>query len=235
VAPAGQPITNPNQGDRVALLTFGFMYAMLGTGFTSAEVNAVLEQNGQQVDGMVLSEAERGLIQNRIEEYNAAIQAAALALGPDAEVIDTGKLLNDALTGVTPIIINGKQISRKWIRGGSFSFDGVHPGYAGQAFIANYVLGALNGSLGLGAPLYNLDVVASGDVYQDNDGDGWAPGPPQDAPGLASLLYLFRDPDDTAAGVQPILPPDVWDRISDAILGELLSGLKAAEEASAAR
>lgn len=129
---------------------------------------------------------------------------------------------NDGLTGKTPIIIGDRELSRKWVRGSSFSWDGVHPGYTAQALVANFVLEELNAVLGLGAPLYDLSAILPQDVYIDQDEDGWASGPDYVASGITELLFLFKDPDDGNATVQVELPPDVWDIISDVLLQEIL-------------
>jgi hypothetical protein len=222
VAPAGAPIDDPLRGDRVSLLTFGFMYALLHSGYSVEYVNQVLEIGGQQRDDMVLSEAEQGLIQARIDGFNATIRAASAAHGPHVHLVDIGQYLNDALTGVTPVVVDGRTFSRKWIRGGSFTFDGVHPGYTAQAFVANFVLGRLNDVLGLNAPLYDLSAVLATDPYVDRDGDGWAAGPAYQGAGLTELLFLYKDPDDTDPAAQVQLPPDVWERISQVLLWEIL-------------
>jgi len=142
--------------------------------------------------------------------------------GPHVHFVDVGGFLNDALTGKNPVRVAGRRFSRKWVRGGAFSLDGVHPGYTGQALIANFVLTQINEALHLDAPLYDLSAVLAGDPYIDHDGDGWAPGPTYPAPGLTKLLFLFRDPDDGDPRVQPVMPLDVWNQISAALLEELL-------------
>jgi hypothetical protein len=222
VAPPGAPITDPLQGDRVALLTFGLMYALLHSGYTVDYVNQVLEVDGLQRDDLVLSEGEQQFIRSRIDGFNATIKATAAAHGPHVHLVDIGQYLNDVLTGITPVIVNGRVFSRKWIRGSSLTFDGVHPGYTGQVFIANFVLARINEALGLDAPLYDLAAVLATDPYVDRDGDGWAAGPDYEAAGLTELLFLFKDPDDTDAAVQVELPPNVWDLISKILLREIL-------------
>ncbi len=219
---AGQPITDPLKGDRISLLTFGMMYALLSDGHTIDHVNQVLEIDGQQRDGLVLSEEEQQFIMSRIDGFNEAIKAAALLFGPNVHVIDIGQFLNDVLTGQTPIIVNDLIFSRKWIRGGAFSFDGVHPSYTGHALIANYVLYHINNILGLNAPLYNLSDIMMNDPYIDRDGDGWASGPGYEGEGITRLLFLFKDPDDSNQDVQVEIPPNVWDIISDVLLSEIL-------------
>jgi hypothetical protein len=220
VAP-GQPITAPVRGDRVSLLTFGFMYLLLNSGYSVEYVNQVLEADGKQRDGLVLSEEEQRFIMSRIDSFNAAIKAAAAAYGPAAHLVDVGQYLNDALTGKTAIIINNKRITRKWVRGGGFSMDGVHPGYTGHALIANFILERVNEVTGRAAPLYDLSAIMRHDPYVDRDGDGWAPGPSYEGIGLTELLFLFKDPDDADPAVQPALPANVWQDISDFFLREI--------------
>jgi hypothetical protein len=222
VAPPGQPITNPLQGDRITLLTFGLMYALLNSGYSSSYVNGVLDVNGQQRDGMVLSEAEQQSIVSRINDFNATLRSVASTLGPNVHVVDIGEYLSDVLTGKIKLVIGGKEVSRKWIRGSSFSFDGVHPSYTGQALIANYLVNSMNGTLGFNAPMASLEAVASTDPYIDRDGDGFATGPNYTVPGMTELLFLFKDPNDTDANIQVTLPANVWKTIEQVLLREII-------------
>ncbi len=222
VAPRGQPITDPLQGDRISLLTFGMMYALLDSGYPVWFVNGVLEEGGRQNDGLVLSEAEAATIMARIDGFNDALRTLAATAGPNVHLVDVGPYLSDVLTGKIPLAIGGHEISRKWIRGSAFGFDGVHPGYTGQALVANFLLERINAELGLDAPLASLDQVITTDPYVDRDGDGWAAGPDYQHPGITDLLFLYKDPDDSDATVQVNLPDDVWVQIKDALLGDLL-------------
>jgi hypothetical protein len=222
VTAPGEPITDPLTGDRVSLLTFGFMYALLHSGYSVEYVNQILELNGQQRDDLVLSEAEQQFIMARIDGFNAAIKAAVAAHGPHAHLVDIGQYLSDVLTGKTRVVVDGHVFGRKWVRGSSFTLDGVHPGYTGQALIANAVLSRMNDALGLGAPLYDLSQILATDPYIDHDGDGWAPGPEEEAFGFTELLFLFKDPNDADPTVQPQLPSDVWEQVSRILLQEIL-------------
>lgn len=221
VSEPGQPITDPFKGDRVSLFTFGFMYALLETGYSVAYVNEVLERDGVQQDGLVLSESEARLIMDRIDAFNRLIGSLPEQFGDRVRVIDTGGYLNAALAGTDPVVVSGKALSRKWGRGHAFTLDGVHPGYTGHALIANKVLESLDAELGIEASLYDLAAVMATDVYVDRDGDGWVAGPDYPPTGLTELLFLFRDPDDADPAVQVDLPDDVWDRISAILLQEL--------------
>lgn len=225
VTPEGEPITDPTKGDRISLLTFGFMYALLDSGYSVDYVNEVLELDGQQRDGLVLSEAEQASIRSRIDGFNSTIRDAATAYGTGATVVEIGDYLNDGLTGKTTIVVGDKVLGRKWVRGSSFSLDGVHPNYTAQALVANFILDKLNATLGLGAPLHDLEAILATDPYIDWDGDGFAPGPTYAATGIPELLFLFKDPDDGSADVQPVLPRNVWRLISNAIVKEFLEGL----------
>ena len=109
-------------------------------------------------------------------------------------------------------------MTRKWVRGGCFTLDGVHPGYTGKAVIANRIIENINTALGMQAPVHDPASIMESDPYIDNDGDGWAAGPEDEASGVSGMLFLFRDTDDTNPAVQPVLPPDIWMRLSDALL-----------------
>jgi hypothetical protein len=231
VAKQGKPITHPLKGDRVALLTFGFMVSLAATGHSEADVNAVLDEGGVQRDGLVMSEAEQQFIMTRIDGFNAAIQSVSASYGPKVHVLDVGGYLNSALTGKTPIVIDGRQLTRKWSRGGGFSLDGVHPGYTGHSLIANYVLQHVNDIFGWSAPTYDLAEVLATDPYVDHDGDGWVAGPDDPTQGITSLLYMMRDGDDADASQEAQIPADVWERISDILLKELLRVPGVAKEA----
>jgi hypothetical protein len=222
VAPRGEPITDFLKGDRISLLTFGMMYALLSTGHPVKEVNKVLEVDGIQRDGLVLSEEEQKYIMARIDGYNEAIRAAAAAAGPKVHFVDIGQYLNDVFLGKEVIEVDGRVFNRKWIRGNGFCFDGVHPGYTGHALLSNFIVEKINEVLGLNAPAHNLSEILAMDPYIDRDGDGWAVGPDDEGLGITKLLYMFKDPDDGDALVQPVMPPDVWEMISDVLLGEML-------------
>jgi len=232
VADPGQPITDPLRGDRISLLTFGFMISLAATGHSAQEVNAVLDDNGTQQDGLVLNQAEQQFIMSRIDGFNNAIRTVAASYGPKVHLVDVGPYLNAGLTGQTPIFAGSKQLSRKWSRGASFSLDGVHPGYTAQSLIANFVLQRINDLFGFNSPLYDLGQVLPTDPYYDRDGDGWVPGTNDPAFGITKLLFFLRDTDDTDATKQAQIPADVWDQISAILLHQLLGIPALAREAA---
>lgn len=221
VAPPGEPILEPFAGDRISLLTFGMMYLLLDSGYSVDYVNGVLETNGMQRDGLVMSESEAAYIRARIDGFNATLHAAA-AEHPEIVLIDIGNYINQAFAGDIHVVIGGKTLSRKWIRGSAFSFDGVHPGYTGHGLLANYLLPPIGAALGVNPPLYDLEAIQASDPYVDFDGDGFAPGPPYAGTGFAAALFFFKDPDDANASVEPVIPTDAWTQLSRAILKSLL-------------
>lgn len=216
--------TAASNGDRVSVITFGLMYSLLASGYPVAHVNQVLEQAGVQNDGMVLSEAEQAFVVARLDHFNNVIRTAAqdaADAGFQVHLVDVGSHLNDILLGNSQLVVDGRQISRHWGRGDAFSLDGVHPGYVGHAVIANQVLVAINQAQQLGAPAVDLESVSQRDPYADRDGDGWVSGTDAASQGIPGLLALLRDPDDSDPAAVPVLPADVWQQISDAILEQL--------------
>jgi hypothetical protein len=222
VAPPGQPIVDLLKGDRISLLTFGFMIALLNSGYSVEHVNEILEAEGHQRDGLVLSEEEQQSIRERIDGYNDVIRTVAASHGPDVHLVEIGNVLNDTLTGKTEVIVAGRKFYRKWARGGAFSLDGIHPGYTGQAYVANYMLGQIGPALGIAATPYDLDPIALSDPYIDWDSDGWIPGPDYEPSGTSEILFLLSDQDDDDAGVGPELPENTWELISNVLLEGIL-------------
>lgn len=222
----------PFSGDRVSLLTFGMMYALLSTGSSIAKVNSVLEVGGVQADGLVMSAAESQTIRDRIDAYNAVIAQAVSARGEGFHLVDIGGFINSVFAGESPVVVGGQSLQRNWSRGDAFSLDGVHPGYTAQALIANELLPVMDAVLGGSSPAVDLEAVYAVDPYVDRDDDGWVPGPDSPASGLGELLFLFTDPDDADPAVGAQLPDDVWQQISDALLEELLGvpAIRAAAE-----
>ncbi|MFZ3044464.1 MAG: hypothetical protein WA151_01000 [Desulfatirhabdiaceae bacterium] len=221
VTQPGNPITDPFSGDRVSFFTFACMVALLQSGYSVDDVNAILEKDGIQQDGLVMSEAEQHVIMSRVDGFNLALKTASQAF-TDVYLVDVGTYLNNSLSGIDPVTIGDRVLSRKWSRGNAFSLDGVHPAYTGQALIANYLIQEINQSFQLNAPLFDLEQILATDPYIDRDGDGWVPGPAYPPSGLTELLFMFTDPDDTDPLRLAVLPADFWDRMSRILFRELV-------------
>ncbi len=221
VTQPGNPITDPLSGDRVSFFTFACMYALLQSGYSVEHVNAILETDGVQNDGQVMSAAEQQYIMSRIDSFNLALKAAPQAFS-NVYLADVGTYMNNSLGGIEPVTIGDKVLSRKWSRGSAFSLDGVHPAYTGQALIANYLLKEINRTFDLDAPLINLEQTLATDPYIDRDGDGWVSGPAYPPSGLTELLFMFTDPDDTDPSLRAVLPDNFWEKMSRILFLELV-------------
>jgi hypothetical protein len=221
VTQPGSPITDPLSGDRVSFFTFACMYALLQSGYSAEHVNAILETDGVQNDGQVMSAAEQQYIMSRIDSFNLALKAAPQAYS-NVYLADVGTYLNNSLGGIEPVTIGDKVLSRKWSRGSAFTLDGVHPAYTGQALIANYLLKEINRTFELDAPLINLEQILAKDPYIDRDGDGWVCGPAYPPSGLTELLFMFTDPDDTDPSIRAVLPDNFWNKMSRILFRELV-------------
>jgi hypothetical protein len=209
------------RGDRIGLLTFLCMYALVSTGADAQAVNQILEVDGAQNDGLVLSEGEQALLHERTAAYNDAIRKAVQKRAGKVHLVDIGPWLTDIVTGNESYKAGEKSITGKWGRGGWCTLDGIHPGYTGQTLIANKVIENLNEALGLHAPYTSMDEIVADDPYIDNDGDGWPAGPDYEASGPTGMLFLLKDPDDTDPDVKPRLTADFWNMLSGVILENL--------------
>ena len=222
VTEPGAEIDDYTRGDRISLITFLCMYVLLSQGYDVSYVNQVIDTSGIQRDGLVLSEQEQADIRERIDRFNERIEATAAQYGAQVHVVHIGEYLNDVLTGKIKLSVNGIPFTRRWGRGNSFTLDGVHPGYTAHALIANFFISTLNEELSLGVSPRDLEALILRDPYIDHDGDGWVPGPSYSVSGIPELLFLFRDPDDSDPDVQPVMPDDIWQRISEALVQLLI-------------
>ncbi|WP_426789853.1 SGNH/GDSL hydrolase family protein [Sphingobacterium sp. WOUb80] len=98
-------------------------------------------------DKWVLDESEVTTVQTRINEYNAAIKAAANSKG--LALADVHEFLNNVKDGVR---INGLAVSAKYITGNAFSLDGIHLTPIGNALMANIFISAINSKYGSKIP-----------------------------------------------------------------------------------
>jgi len=103
-------------------------------------------------DKYVLDVSETATVVQRINEYNAAIKAAANSKG--LALADVHEFLNNVKDGVR---INGLAVSAKYITGNAFSLDGIHLTPRGNAVIANVFIDAINAKYGSTVP--NIDIT----------------------------------------------------------------------------
>jgi len=206
-------------GGRVSLLTFICMYALRKSGDLAPRLNAVLDK------GLIMNAAEQRLVRRRINSFNNILRAR-FKKEAGVTIVDVGEELNGLIGEGLEIEGEGLRLTRSWGYGHSFSLDGVHVSHTVHALIANRVLAAMGVG---GDPDYHYDLgeVAAGDPYVDRDGDGWVRGPTTAASGNTAILYLFKDADrDTGssdrAKIDGLSADQVWERISDALIEEIV-------------
>jgi len=217
--------------DRVSLLTFMCMYALLKSGAPDSDIDEILNDSS-----LVLSDDSPGsevdMIKDRIDYFNDIIDDAE---GSHVHIVDIGAELNDMITNgkwiedaVNPYtgVPTDMWLYRNWGRGNGFSFDGVHLGYTVHGIIANEILGKMNSEFSLNARKYDLAEMLETDPYVDWDGDGWVRGPDYKASGRTKILFLFKDCQEGNYGdavIDSMSDQELWDIISDALLEEVVS------------
>lgn len=102
-------------------------------------------------DTDVLTPTEVAAIKQRVDDYDAAIQAAASAR--NIPVADIRGLFHNADVGMTigPVFLNASYIS-----GGLFSLDGIHMTDIGYTLFADQYIQAINQAYGTEIPLASL-------------------------------------------------------------------------------
>jgi lysophospholipase L1-like esterase len=144
------PILGPNgplqAGDFVLLTATSLLAQGIG-------IPAALGGTGQPLpDTAVLSAAEVATIKSHVDAYNAVIAAAATANG--AALVDSNTILkNLAANGLE---VGGITYTSKFLTGGVFGYDGVHPTAFGYAYIANQFIDSINATFGGAIPHVNL-------------------------------------------------------------------------------
>lgn len=142
IGPGGQPLA-PND---YVLLT---AQTALGQGFG---IPVALGGNGQPLaDQYVLSATEAATITARVAQFNNTIRSIAHEQG--AALFDAAAFFDEFGSGYE---IGGLSFSTKFLTGGLFSFDGVHPSKFGYALIANEFIKAINDTHGNSIPELDL-------------------------------------------------------------------------------
>lgn len=103
-------------------------------------------------DQLVLTKTEAAKVQAATEAYNASIKSLADAYGL-AFVDSNAKMME--LNSTSGIQWDGVKYTAKFVTGGAFSLDGVHPLGRGYAIIANEFLKSINKKYKSNLPLVN--------------------------------------------------------------------------------
>jgi hypothetical protein len=112
-------------------------------------------------DSDTITPAEQAIFTARIADYNAAITDLANTRHiPIADI----KGLFDRFASKTGVQAGPVFVTNQFIRGGLFSFDGVHPSDTGYILFANEFIKAINGGYGTHIPVASLS-----QVMQNND------------------------------------------------------------------
>jgi lysophospholipase L1-like esterase len=105
-------------------------------------------------DGEVLSAAEVATIRDRVNHYNATIQAVAAER--NAALVDARSILAQVQPQNGGINVGGVTYTSAFLTGGVFSYDGVHPTAFGYAYVANAFIDAINAKFGGDIPPVDL-------------------------------------------------------------------------------
>ncbi|HEV7507744.1 MAG TPA: SGNH/GDSL hydrolase family protein [Thermoanaerobaculia bacterium] len=101
---------------------------------------------------VVLNASEAANIRARVNQYNAVISAVANERG--AALVDVNTQLTELAT--TGVDVGGITYTSAFLKGGVFSYDGVHPTRFGYAFIANLFIDTINQKFGNNVEEVNL-------------------------------------------------------------------------------
>ncbi len=145
-----------NESD-LYLLAAAAAYRNIGTnGFGISPANPI-------PDNLVLDASEIAEINQRTDDFNAVITAAATA--KDWAIFDANALLSQVASpqGVTS---NGITYRSTYLQGGAFSTDGVHLTPAGYAVTANEMLRSINAKYGATIPLLNTSLFSTLRVWE---------------------------------------------------------------------
>ena len=103
-------------------------------------------------DSLVITVAERSAIELAVAGYNQVIADEAQARG--AALVDQFALFERlANQGVQ---VSGVRFTFRYVTGGLFGLDGIHPSALGSALLANTFIEAINAKFGARIPFYNL-------------------------------------------------------------------------------
>jgi lysophospholipase L1-like esterase len=91
-------------------------------------------------------------IDNAVNSYNSSIKSIADAKG--LAFVDANSKLKEAQSGLK---FNGTTFTTEYVKGGSFSLDGIHPSTRGYAIIANTFIEAINKAYNANVPQVNVN------------------------------------------------------------------------------
>ena len=123
-------------------------------------IPVALGGNGQPLpDDVVLLPNEIDQIQSTLEAFNSEIKTRAENAG--FAVFDAYSLVNQLLTQGTTV--GGILLTRDFLVGGLFGYDGIHPSPLGYAVLTNHLIDFINQTYGADLPALNLYPFITGE------------------------------------------------------------------------
>ena len=152
------PLVGTNDGDMILLPAKAFIKR--GYGLPSSFPNS----NGEALpDDVILDPSEQQTVKDLVDGFNAVIDSVCLFRQiPVVDMHGFFKEINDGYS------IAGLTVNAKFITGGFYSLDGIHPGDLGHALIANQWLSVINNTYRMSIPLVNVIDAADHIQYSDS-------------------------------------------------------------------
>ena len=152
------PIRQSNSDDRATLLLSQVLGQQMGGSPT-----AIYGVSVPVEDEYVLIPAEQEEIANKVDSFNAIIQAATQSQSDRLVLVDINDLFNKVLQG--SISAGGVPLTASIAPpNGALSVDGVHPNARGSAFIANHFIDAINQKWNANIPKANPNNFMGNDL-----------------------------------------------------------------------
>jgi hypothetical protein len=133
-----------------------FMRKVTAEDYIVLTASGVLATGGGVVsplaDKWVLDKTEAALAADYTQKYNAGIKSIAAAKG--LALADMNAYIKTFKSG---IVFNGVAMDAKFVTGGAFSLDGVHPTPKGYALIANEFIKAINAKYNSSIPAVDVN------------------------------------------------------------------------------
>lgn len=152
------PLVGTNEGDLILLPAKSFVKR--GYGLPASFPNS----NGEALpDDVILTPTEQQTVKDLIDGFNTIIDSVCTLR--QIPVVDMHGFFKEVSEGYG---VAGLTVNAKFITGGFYSLDGIHPNDLGQALIANEWLNVINNSFRISVPLVDVIEQASRFAYSDS-------------------------------------------------------------------
>ncbi len=153
---SGNPVTYLGQSDNGSPFIAPNSYVLLTAAPYLAQgygIPTTLGGNGQPLpDSVVLTPNEIATIEDYVNTFNSDIKATAQKYG--CAVFDINSIFSDIVQN--GVEIGGITLTSKFLVGGIFGLDGVHPTPIGYAITAEYMIQTINQAFGKNIPDLDL-------------------------------------------------------------------------------